>query len=139
MNFELVQFFKESASLAGFPVPLIVFSGSGAAVQYASTMDTFKDKSIMMVDFGQINTCMTHVKFNSTNRKNTINVSGNVCTPLYSGKYLNTVSTELIIKHAAKKGSISSNEKLSIAYSATVLKEKLTSNENYMMAVLYTF
>lgn len=136
MDFELVQFLKESAKLAGFPVPMVVFSGSSAAVQYGSTMDSYKEKSIIMLDFGQMNTCITHVKYNNINKKNSITATGYNCSSLYSGQYLDNACTNLIVSKAAKKSALSDSEKQPILHSARALKEKLTSNENFMMAVL---
>lgn len=134
-NFELTQFIKESAVAAGFPIPYISSSGACAAVQYASTVDVTKAKSIAIIDFGELNTCLHLVNFSSVNKKNIINVSGSYCTHIYSGRFITEKCADLIVKSTAKKQLDPELGRKTIIQSASSLKEKLTSNEYYMMAV----
>lgn len=130
-----MQFLKESAVLAGFPDPLIAGPGCCAAVQYSATLDSSKDKSIIMIDFGQINTSIAGIKFGTSNRQSNINVTGSAWTSVFSGMHMDRIAEDMIVKNAAKLEIISSEQRASIHRSAVLLKEKLTSNENFIMAV----
>jgi molecular chaperone DnaK (HSP70) len=133
LSIDAALFVKECALSAGLPSPIIVFSGACAAVQYSVTCDSSSEKSVIVLDFGELNTCITHVNLDF-GKQNNITVSSYQCSPLYSGKSITNTCIDLI---ASKSGirDQSMEDRLSLLGSASVLKEKLTSNENYIMAV----
>lgn len=129
----------QAATLAGLKGVSTISDGAATALAFASTLPLNATKKFLVVDSGHSKTCMHVVGYQSDNSSRTIILDESLCTNTLSGRNIDLSLAKVLLQKASVSRAWTDLAPLSqkkLLKAANKLKAKLTSNQEFEVAVL---